>query len=122
MEEKIKEKTAEKEREEGRTEDVISRQLKGGLKDIEGQVHKMILAYEPVWAIGTGKTATPQQAVEVHKFIRSQLKKEVAILYGGSIKPENIDILMKENEINGGLVGGASLKPESFARIINFKK
>lgn len=112
----------EQEREQGRTEEVISRQLKNGLKDIENEVHKMILAYEPVWAIGTGKTATPQQAVDVHAFIRGQLKKQCSILYGGSVKPENVDTLMSENEINGVLVGGASLKPESFARIINFSQ
>ena len=112
----------EKEREEGRTEDVISRQLQTGLKDIEDQIHKMILAYEPVWAIGTGKTATPQQAAEVHKFIRSTVKKQVTILYGGSVKPESVDSLMAEKEIDGCLVGGASLKPESFARIIKFSR
>ncbi len=110
----------EREREEGRTEDVISRQLKQGLKDIENEVYKIIFAYEPVWAIGTGKTATPQQAVEVHTFIRAQLKKKSTILYGGSVKPENVDVLMAEQEIDGVLVGGASLKPESFARIIKF--
>lgn len=112
----------EKEREEGRTEDVISRQLQTGLKDIEDQIHKMILAYEPVWAIGTGKTATPQQAAEVHKFIHSTVKKQVTILYGGSVKPESVDSLMAEKEIDGCLVGGASLKPESFARIIKFSR
>ncbi|NOR16252.1 triose-phosphate isomerase [candidate division WOR-3 bacterium] len=110
----------EKEKEEGMTEQVISRQLKQGLKDIENEAHKIIFAYEPVWAIGTGKTATPQQVVDVHKFIRAQLKKKSTILYGGSVKPENIDTLMHEQEIEGVLVGGASLKPESFARIIKF--
>jgi len=109
----------EQEREAGKTEEVISRQLKQGLKDIEDEVHKMILAYEPVWAIGTGKTATPGQASEVHKFIRGLLKKETAILYGGSVKPDNIDALMAQKEIDGVLVGGASLNPESFARICN---
>jgi triosephosphate isomerase len=110
----------EKEKEEGMTEQVISRQLKQGLKDIENEAHKIIFAYEPVWAIGTGKTATPQQVVDVHKFIRAQLKKKSTILYGGSVKPENVDTLMHEQEIEGVLVGGASLKPESFARIIKF--
>lgn len=110
----------EKEREEGRTEEVILRQLRQGLKDIENEAHKIIFAYEPVWAIGTGKTATPQQASETHKFIRAQLKKKNTILYGGSVKPENVDVLMVEQEIDGVLVGGASLKPESFARIIRF--
>lgn len=112
----------EKEREEGRTEDVISRQLTNGLKSIENEVHKMILAYEPVWAIGTGKTATPQQAVDVHAFIRGQLKKQSSILYGGSVKPENVDTLMAEKEIDGVLVGGASLQPESFARIVKYSQ
>jgi len=110
----------EQEREEGRTEDVISRQLTNGLKNIENEVYKMILAYEPVWAIGTGKTATPQQAADVHAFIRGQLKKQSSILYGGSVKPENVDILMVEKEIDGVLVGGASLQPESFARIVRY--
>ncbi len=110
----------EREREEGKTEEVISRQLSRGLKGIENEVHKIVLAYEPVWAIGTGKTATPQQAVEVHKFIRAQLKKSCAILYGGSVKPDNVDVLMAEKELDGVLVGGASLKPESFARIVKY--
>lgn len=108
------------EREKGKTEEVISRQLNQGLQGIEDEVHKIILAYEPVWAIGTGKTATPQQVAKVHGFIRSQLRKKSAILYGGSVKPENIDTLMAEKDIDGVLVGGASLKPESFARIIKF--
>jgi triosephosphate isomerase len=112
----------EKEREDGKTEEVITRQLQQGLKDIENQVHKMIVAYEPVWAIGTGKTATPQQAADVHAFIRSRLQKQVIILYGGSVKPDNVDALMTEKEIDGCLVGGASLKPESFARIIKFSR
>jgi triosephosphate isomerase len=111
----------EEEREAGKTEAVIERQIKEGLKDIENEAHKMVFAYEPVWAIGTGKTATPQQVVEVHKFIRGMLKKPSTILYGGSVKPENVDTLMKEEEIQGALVGGASLKPESFARIIKFQ-
>ncbi|MGB3341801.1 MAG: triose-phosphate isomerase [bacterium] len=108
------------EREKGQTEEVISRQLNQGLNGIEDEVHKIILAYEPVWAIGTGKTATPQQAAKVHEFIRSKLRKNTAVIYGGSVKPENVDILMAEKDIDGVLVGGASLKPESFARIIRF--
>jgi triosephosphate isomerase len=111
----------EKEREEGSTEAVVERQIKQGMKDIENEAHKLVFAYEPVWAIGTGKTATPQQAAQVHKFIRSMLKKPSTILYGGSVKPENVDTLMKEEEIQGALVGGASLKPESFARIIKYQ-
>jgi len=112
----------EKEREQGRTEEVLKTQLQQGLKGIENEVHKIILAYEPVWAIGTGKTATPQQASEAHKFIRSQLSKPVSILYGGSVKADNIDVLMAEKELDGVLVGGASLKAEDFARIIKFQK
>ncbi len=110
----------EQEREQGRTEEVLKTQLEKGLKGIESEVHKMILAYEPVWAIGTGKTATPQQASDAHKFIRSQISKPVTILYGGSVKGDNMDTLMKEKELNGVLVGGASLKAEEFARIIKY--
>ncbi|MCX7995385.1 MAG: triose-phosphate isomerase [candidate division WOR-3 bacterium] len=112
----------EKEREEGRTEEVILNQLKKGLRDIESEVHKIIFAYEPVWAIGTGKTATPRQASEVHKFIRKQFSKKITILYGGSVNAGNIDSLMAEKEIEGVLVGGASLKPEEFTRIIKFQQ
>jgi triosephosphate isomerase len=108
------------ERESGMTQSVIERQIKLGLKGIESEAHKMVFAYEPVWAIGTGKTATPGQAVEVHEFIRSMLKKPSTILYGGSVKPDNIDSLMAKKEIQGVLVGGASLQPESFARIVKF--
>ncbi len=111
----------EKEREQGKTEEVILRQLKLGLQDVEDDVHKIIFAYEPVWAIGTGKTATPEQASEVHKFVRKQFNKPIAILYGGSVNAKNIDSLMAEKEIDGVLVGGASLKPEEFARIIKFQ-
>ncbi|KPL14791.1 triosephosphate isomerase [candidate division WOR_3 bacterium SM1_77] len=111
----------EEEREAGKTEAVIQRQIAEGLKDIENEAHKIVFAYEPVWAIGTGKTATPQQVVEVHRFLRGMLKKPSSILYGGSVKPENVDSLMKEKEIQGALVGGASLKPESFARIIKYR-
>lgn len=111
----------ETEREQGRTEEVLERQLHQGLQGIEGEVHKIVLAYEPVWAIGTGKTATPAQASEAHRCIRRRLKKPATILYGGSVKADNVDSLMQEKEINGVLVGGASLKPEEFARIIEFK-
>lgn len=110
----------ESEREKGMTEEVIGRQLDEGLKDIADEVHKMIIAYEPVWAIGTGKTATPQQVAEVHAFIRSRLRKESTVLYGGSVKPDTVDDLMAEKEIQGVLVGGASLKVEDFSRIVHF--
>lgn len=111
----------EKEREQNRTEEVIQRQLDQGLKGIEQEGHKIIIAYEPVWAIGTGKTATPEQAGSVHAFIRSHVQKPTAILYGGSVKPENVDDIMAQEEIDGVLIGGASLKPDSFARIVNVK-
>ncbi|MBI4825652.1 MAG: triose-phosphate isomerase [Nitrospirae bacterium] len=109
-------------REAGRTFDLLGRQLTGSLKDIS--LDGITIAYEPIWAIGTGKTATPQIANETHTFIREWLNKNkehaasVRIQYGGSVKPENIGELMAEPEIDGALVGGASLKPESFANII----
>ena len=116
-----------KEREDNLTMKVISRQLEGGLDGLaEEEVDKIIIAYEPIWAIGTGKTATPAQAQEIHKFIRSWLSDKtssdcassVRILYGGSVKPGNIKELIKEADIDGGLVGGASLKAESFIEIV----
>ncbi|MEO0083346.1 MAG: triose-phosphate isomerase [candidate division WOR-3 bacterium] len=117
------------ERETDKTFDVIKKQLSSGLNNIE-HINAITIAYEPVWAIGTGKTATPKQASEVHKFIRTMIKdkygenasQDTRILYGGSVTPENIDDLMTENEIDGVLVGGASLKIDSFLRIINFKR
>jgi len=115
------------EREAGQTNDVLKRQLTGGLKDIA--LDNIVVAYEPVWAIGTGKTATPDQAQEAHAFIRSVLKElygnkadAVRILYGGSVKPENVDELMSCADVDGALVGGASLKPDSFARLVNFRR
>ena len=91
---------------------------------------RVAVAYEPVWAIGTGRTATPEQAEEVHAFIRKRLTEhwgetaaaKIRILYGGSVKPDNIDALMAEPEIDGALVGGASLKADTFARIVQFQK
>ena len=117
-----------REREDGITFKVIERQLSGALRDIaKDNVVNTIVAYEPVWAIGTGKTATPSQANEAHQFIRERLSEAynagvaggVRIIYGGSVTPENISSLMAEKEINGVLVGGASLKAESFAKICN---
>jgi len=115
------------EREAGRTNTVLQTQLTGGLKDIS--LDHIVIAYEPVWAIGTGKTATPEQAQEAHAFIRSELKKlysekvdDVRILYGGSVKPDNVDELMARPDVDGALVGGASLKPDSFARLVNFRR
>ncbi len=117
------------ERKEGKTFSIIKTQLEGAFKLLEHVPESFTIAYEPVWAIGTGHTATPSQAQEVHGYIRDWIKenfgKEVSenirILYGGSVKPENIDELMAERDIDGVLVGGASLKAESFLRIIRFK-
>ena len=117
------------EREAGLTEDVLRRQCLRALDAISGErAHKLVMAYEPVWAIGTGKTATPTMAVEAHITIRAEasksLGKEVAskmrILYGGSVKPENAKSLMSEEEIDGALVGGASLDARSFASIVMY--
>ena len=117
------------ERDAGNAEAVVGSQLEHGLAGFSGEeVAKFILAYEPVWAIGTGRTATPQQAQELHAFIRrwlgGQFGEAVAsglrILYGGSVKPENIADLMREADIDGALVGGASLEAESFSRIVNY--
>lgn len=119
------------EREGGIAFSVIERQLEGGLKELgEKAVEEMVVAYEPVWAIGTGKTATPEQAEEVHQFIRQKLERfyskriseNIRIQYGGSVTPENIKGLMVQANIDGALVGGASLKVESFSRIVRFKE
>jgi triosephosphate isomerase len=118
-------------REGGITFKVLAKQLTGSLAGLKTeQFVNLILAYEPVWAIGTGKTATTAQAQETQAFIREHLTKqvgaqaadEVRILYGGSVKPENAADLMSQNDIDGLLVGGASLKSDSFAGIVNFKK
>lgn len=115
------------EREAGKTFQVLDDQVKNGLKDMaEADIAGLIIAYEPVWAIGTGKTAAPAEAQEAHKYIRNLLKmmyneevsSAVRILYGGSVKPENIAALMNEPDVDGGLVGGASLKAETFIGIV----
>lgn len=115
------------EREAGRTESVLESQIGGALGEFDArQIQGLVVAYEPVWAIGTGKTATPEMAVEAHKFIRQLLGKmfgvafaeETRIQYGGSVKPENAAELLKQSEIDGALVGGASLKTDSFLRIV----
>jgi triosephosphate isomerase len=120
-----------KEREAGKTESVVETQLAGGLQDIpDGDMAKITIAYEPVWAIGTGKTATPEQAQEVHRFIRNWLAGttggdvagQTRIQYGGSVKPDNAGELMAQPDIDGALVGGASLKADSFAAIVNAAK
>jgi len=117
------------ERESGNTFKVVEEQLGQGVKGVTaGQMKQVVVAYEPVWAIGTGKTATKEQAQEVHSFIRNVLAElyektladEIRILYGGSVKPENVDSLMAQPDIDGALVGGAALKFESFDRIIHF--
>lgn len=99
------------ERESNKTFDVIRTQLELGLKDVK--MSEVILAYEPVWAIGTGKTASPEQAQEVHAFIRSVVPA-TPILYGGSVKPDNVEKLLGQKDIDGALVGGASLKAADF--------
>ena len=118
------------EREAGNAQSVVKTQLQGGLDGLTvADTERIIIAYEPVWAIGTGKTATPEQAQEMHGVIRQSISevhgKAIAdgmrILYGGSVKPENIAELMSQDDIDGALVGGASLEAESFAEIVNYK-
>jgi len=110
------------ERESGTTDAVVELQLDEGLKDLpKDQVDRLIIAYEPVWAIGTGKTATPEQAQNTHAFIRKYLKSkglDCPILYGGSVKPSNTADLMGRPDIDGALVGGASLSSEDFYQIL----
>jgi len=117
------------EREADKTFVILKKQISGGLAGItKDQIKNIIVAYEPVWAIGTGRTATENQAQEAHSFIREFLSglfdngtsDAIRILYGGSVKPENIKGLMVQPDIDGALVGGASLKAESFAAIVNF--
>jgi len=117
------------EREGGQMQAVLQKQFEGGLNALTGEgFSRIILAYEPVWAIGTGRTATPEMAAEAHNFLRQQAAKRftserssaLRILYGGSVKPDNIRGLMAQVEIDGALVGGASLDPQSFASVVNF--
>ncbi|MCL2797735.1 MAG: triose-phosphate isomerase [Firmicutes bacterium] len=118
------------EREGGITEQVVKAQIEGGFKDITAaQTKKVIVAYEPVWAIGTGKTASAKDAQDTIAFIRGVLKKrfgavsgeKLRIQYGGSMNAQNVDELMAQPDIDGGLIGGASLKAADFARIVKFK-
>jgi triosephosphate isomerase len=117
------------EREAGRTNDVLKTQFDGGLAGLTPeQFATVIIAYEPVWAIGTGKVATPETAEDAHRYIRGCVEAKfgkdaaagVRILYGGSVKPDNVKGLMAQPDIDGALVGGASLKAEDFAAIVNF--
>ncbi len=117
------------EREEGLTMNVLELQVCEGLEGVSSlQIEQVVIAYEPVWAIGTGKTASKEQAQEAHRFIRGvlgdlyekRLAEQIRILYGGSVKPENVDDLMAMPDIDGALVGGAALQSDSFDRIIHF--
>jgi len=119
------------EREAGQAEERVRTQLEGGLRNLTGSdVSRIIVAYEPVWAIGTGRTATPGIAQEMHAFIRHHLSnmvgkptaETVRILYGGSVKPDNIAALMAQDDIDGALVGGASLDAKTFAQIVNYNR
>jgi len=118
-------------RDQGKALDVVKEQIVGSLSGLTASdLARIIVAYEPVWAIGTGRTATPEQAQEMHAFIRrvfaerhsSTAADDLRILYGGSVKPDNIAGLMKQADIDGALVGGASLNAESFAKIVNYKE
>jgi triosephosphate isomerase len=119
------------EREAGNAQSVAERQLTGGLKGLTlADMERIIIAYEPVWAIGTGKTATPEQAQEMHAYIRAVIEKShgsevvntMRILYGGSVKPDNIADLMSQADVDGALVGGASLDAATFASIVNYER
>ncbi|MCD6586573.1 MAG: triose-phosphate isomerase [Desulfobacteraceae bacterium] len=116
-------------RDEKKTFSVLDKQIEKGLEDLILDEHRpLVIAYEPVWAIGTGKTATPDQVQEVHAFLRDLIEKKFGnmiskatrILYGGSVKPDNVSELMALPDIDGALVGGASLQPDSFSKIIHF--
>src|SRR6185437_6587662 len=118
-------------RDGGKALDVVKEQLTGSLSGLTASdLDRIIVAYEPVWAIGTGRTATPEQAQEMHAFIRRVFAERhspaaadaLRILYGGSVKPDNIAGLMKQPDIDGALVGGASLQAESFAAIVNYER
>jgi triosephosphate isomerase len=119
------------ERESGRTEEVLKTQFEGGLAGLTpADFSRIIIAYEPVWAIGTGRTATPEMAAQSHRVLRELARqkfgeteaKGVRILYGGSVKPDNVGGLMAQEEIDGALVGGASLKVDSFSALVNYPR
>lgn len=110
----------------GQTNSHLASQLDGGVKGLDPK--RYVIAYEPIWAIGTGVTATPEQAQETHKFIRGHMKSLIGdaadsmrILYGGSVKPDNVKELMSCPDVDGALVGGASLKPDSFEKLVKFR-
>jgi triosephosphate isomerase len=114
-------------REKGKAHDVIERELLGAFEGLsEGDLSEMILAYEPVWAIGTGRTATPEIAQEIHQFVRQLVQTKygngtavnLRILYGGSVTPDNVEVLLSQDDIDGALVGGASLNPDSWTDIV----
>jgi triosephosphate isomerase len=118
------------EREAGRVEEVVLRQMKRALQGLaQDDVSRIVIAYEPVWAIGTGRTATPEVAEEVHAMIRQWLKEafseelssQLRILYGGSVKPGNVQELMAQPDLDGALVGGASLDAQTFAKIVKYQ-
>ena len=118
------------EREAGNAENVVKGQIIKGLEGLTvSDMERIIIAYEPVWAIGTGKTATPEQAQDMHASVRKtvsemhgdELASTVRILYGGSVKPDNIETLMSQTDVDGALVGGASLEAVSFSHIVNYK-
>jgi triosephosphate isomerase len=115
------------EREAGKAFEVVKTQLEAGLTGVaQAKSDQVVIAYEPVWAIGTGKTATPAMAQEIHAFIRTTLNglfgieaaSRMRILYGGSMKPDNADALLAENDIDGGLIGGAALEAKSFTELV----
>ena len=115
------------EREAGKTFEILQRETEKGLDGVDPE--SIVIAYEPIWAIGTGKTATNEQAQEAHAYIREKLRvsygnkaDELCIIYGGSVTPDNVDSLMACRDVDGALVGGASLKVESFSRIVNFRR
>ncbi len=121
---------SEAEREAGKTFSVLDKQVKKGLESFFSQdLQTLVLAYEPVWAIGTGKTATKEQAQEVHAYVRQQIDemvdsdfaRKLRILYGGSVKPSNVKELMAMPDVDGALVGGASLDPETFSQLVHYQ-
>jgi triosephosphate isomerase len=122
---------SEAERDAKQTFSVLDKQVAKGLNNfLSENLQSLVIAYEPVWAIGTGKTATPEQAQEAHQYIRGLIKKgfgenlasSVRILYGGSVKPDNINVLMTMPDVDGALVGGASLNAESFSKIVKYTR